>query len=80
MQISQAIYRDSRCSEGHAGTDAGVEHPLRKHRYNAGFNLDVHDATTRASFAVLSAYASAVKWMPRIVDFNFLPDMGSMTA
>ena len=80
MQISQAIHRDSRWSEGHAGADAGVEHPFRQHRYNAGFDLDVHDATTRASFAVLSAYASAVKWMPGIVDFNFLPNMGRMTA
>jgi hypothetical protein len=80
MQISQGIHRDPRCSEGHAGADAGVEHPVRQHRYDAGLDLNVHDATTRTSFAVVSSHASAVKWMPGIVDFNFLPDMGRMTA
>jgi hypothetical protein len=80
MQISQRIHGDSRCSEGHAAADTGVEHPIRQHRYDAGLDLDVHDATTRTSFAVVSSHAAAVKWMPRIVDFNFLPDMGRMTA
>jgi hypothetical protein len=80
MQISQGIHRDSRCSKDHANADARVEHPVRQHRYDAGLDLDVHDATTRTSFAVVSSYASAVKWMPGIVDFNFLPDMGRMTA
>ena len=50
MQISQGIHRDPRCSEVHAA-DAGVEHPVRKRRYDAGFDLDVHHATTRTSFA-----------------------------
>jgi len=80
MQISQGIHRDPRSSEGHAAADAGIEHPVRQRRYNAGLDLDVHHATSRASFAVVSAYASAVKWMPGIMDFNFLPDMGRMTA
>jgi transposase len=35
---------------------------------------------TRTSFAVVSSCASAVKRMPGIVNFNFLPDMGRMTA
>jgi hypothetical protein len=80
MQISQGIHRDPRCSEGHTGADAGVEHPVRQHRYDARLDLDVHHATTRTSFAIVSSNASAVKWMPGIVDFNFLPDMGRMTA
>jgi len=80
VQVSQAIHRESRCSEGHAGADAGVEHPVRQPRYDAELDLDVHDATTRTSFAVVCAYASTVKWMPPIVNFNFLPDMGRMTA
>ena len=80
MQISQGIHRDPRCSEGHAGADAGVQHPVRQHRYDAGFDLDVHDASTRTLFTVVSSRASAVKRMPGIVNFNFLPDMGRMTA
>ena len=80
MQISQGIHGDSRCSQDHAKADARVEHPVRQHRYDAGLNFDVHDATTRTSLGVVSSYASAVKWMPGIVNFNFLPDMGRMTA
>jgi len=80
MQISQGIHRDSWCSDGHARADAGVEHPVRQHRYDAGLDLDVHNATSRALLAVVSSCASAVKWMPEIVNFNFLPDMGRMTA
>lgn len=80
MQISRGIHRDSWCSDGHARADAGVEHPVRQHRYGAGLDLDVHNATTRTSFAVVSSCASAVKWMPAIVNFNSLPDMGRMTA
>jgi hypothetical protein len=80
MQISQGIHRDPRCSEGHASADAGIEHPVRQHRYDAGLDLDVYNATTHPSFAVVRSYASAVKGMPGIVDFNFLPDMGRMTA
>ena len=53
---------------------------VRQHRYDAELDLDVHDASTRTSFAVVNSYASAVKWMPGIVNFNFLPDMGRMTA
>jgi hypothetical protein len=55
MQISQGIHRDSRCSEGHGDADAGVEHPVRQRRYDAGLDLDVHDATTRTLFAVMSS-------------------------
>jgi hypothetical protein len=34
----------------------------------------------RASFDVLHPQSSTVKWVPTIVNFNFLPDMGRMDA
>ena len=40
----------------------------------------MYDAAIGALLAVLRAYTAAVKGMPAITDFNFLPDMGRMTA
>jgi hypothetical protein len=38
------------------------------------------DAATGALLAVVSTDASAVERMPAVVNFNFLLDMGRMTA
>jgi hypothetical protein len=80
MQIPQSIRRYSGCPQRHAGTNTGVEHPVRQYRYNTRLNLEVDHATASALFTALRADALAVKGMPEIVDFNFLPDMGRMTA
>jgi len=40
----------------------------------------VEDGSTSALLAVVSSDLLAVKWMPRIVNYNFSPDMGRMTA
>lgn len=44
MQIPQGIRRDERRAEDHTGADAGIEHPIRKYRYNARLNLHMDDA------------------------------------
>jgi hypothetical protein len=38
------------------------------------------DADAAALFAVEGSYTPAVKRMPRVVNFDILPDMGRMTA
>jgi hypothetical protein len=38
------------------------------------------DAAASALLAVMCSDTSSVKGMPAVVDFNFLPDMGRMTA
>ena len=80
MQIPQSIHRDSRRPEGHAGADAGVEHPVRQCCYDTRFDLNVEDAAAGALLAVLRSHTSAVERMPAVVNFNFPPDMGRMTA
>jgi hypothetical protein len=40
----------------------------------------MYDATVRTRLAVLHANASTMIGMPAVVNFNFLPDMGRMTA
>lgn len=80
MQIPQRIRRDERRPEDHAGADAGVEHPIRKYRYDARLNLDMDDTAAGALLAVMRSNSSAIERMPAVVNLNFLPDMGRMTA
>jgi hypothetical protein len=80
VQISQRTNRDLRRPESHAGADTSVEHPIRKYCYNTRFDLNVDATTVSALLTVLRTYMSAVKRMPAVVNFNFLPDMGRMTA
>jgi hypothetical protein len=80
MQVAQRIRRDPRRPERHYDADAGVEHPLRKCCNDARFNLNVDDASASALLAIVSSDTSTVERMPAIVNFNFPPDMGRMTA
>ena len=80
MQISQTVHADPRSSELHARANTCVEHPLWQYRYDAGFYLDMHHSPAGTLLAVVSSCAAAVKRMPTVVNFNFLLDMGRMTA
>jgi hypothetical protein len=40
----------------------------------------VDDRPVSTLLAVVSANALAVEWVPRVVNYNFSPDMGRMTA
>jgi hypothetical protein len=81
MQVVQAIRRDSWCPErSHCRANPSVEHPRRKCCYDARFNLNVEDGSAGPLLAVVSSDTLAVKRMPRIVNYNFPPDMGRMTA
>ena len=80
VQISQSLDRGSGSPQGHACTYAGIQHPEWQYGYNARFDLNMHDATVSTLLAVLHAYASTMKGMPAVMNFNFSPDMGRMTA
>ena len=80
VQVAQRRHGDPRFGEHHDGTRDGVEHPCRHHFDYArlGFNMD--DTAGTALLNIANLCAPAVQWMPAIVNFNFLPDMGRMTA
>ncbi len=81
MQVTQAICRDAwRPERSHCRANPGVEHPGRKCCYDARFNLNVEDGSASPLLAVVSSDTLAVKRMPRIVNYNFPPDMGRMAA
>jgi hypothetical protein len=76
----QRTQRNSWRPKRHAGADAGIEHPVRKYSYDTRFDLNMNNAAGSALLTVLGMYTSAVERMPAIVNFNFAPDMGRMTA
>ena len=80
MQVMQGTRRNAWRPERHCGAYAGVEHPLREYRYDARFDLNVDDASAGALLAIVGSNTPAVKRMPRIVNYNFSPDMGRMAA
>jgi len=80
VQVTQSIYRDTRRPEGHAGAYAGIQHPVRQRRYDTRLDLNMNDATRCALLAVMRVGTAAMEGMPAIVNLNFTPDMGRMTA
>jgi len=80
MQVNQCIRREARRPNLHYRANPCVEHPLREYCYDARFDLNVDDASACALLTVVSSDALTMKRMPRIVNYNFSPDMGRMTA
>jgi hypothetical protein len=80
MQVNQYICRDAWRPDLHRCANPGVEHPLGKYGYNARFDLNMDDTSTGALLTVVCSNTPPEKWMPRIVNYNFSPDMGRMTA
>jgi hypothetical protein len=78
MQFPESVRRDVRSAEGHSSTNTGVDHPVWQYRYGAGCHFDMENPAARTLFTVLHPQASAVKWVPTIVNIDFLLDMGRM--
>jgi hypothetical protein len=80
MQVNQCIRRDARRPDLHRRANPGVEHPLGKYSYYTGLDLNMDNASAGALLTVVGSNTPSEKRMPRIVNYNFSPDMGRMTA
>ena len=80
MQFIQRRYRDPRCAECHSGAGGGIEHPCRHHDDHAGRHFDVNDLAAGAPLNILASNPPPIEGVPPVTNFNFLPDMGRMTA
>jgi hypothetical protein len=80
MQIDKRRDRDARRPDLHAGARDRIEHPRGDYRDYAGCHLDVNDRTAGTLLDVLSAQSSTKKWVPAVVDDDFMPDMGRMSG
>jgi len=80
MQLNQRRYYDVRRAECHSGAGSGIEHPRGHDDDHAGRHLDVSDLTADSPLDILAPNSTPIERVPSVVDFNFLPDMGRMTA
>jgi hypothetical protein len=80
MQFNQRRYRHARRAERHSGAGGGIEHPCRHHDNHAGRHLDVNELAVGAPLDILMPNAPPIERVPSVTNFNFLPDMGRMTA
>jgi hypothetical protein len=80
MQLSQCRCGYARRAKRHSGAGGRIEHPRGHDDDHAGRRFDVNDLPASAPLRILAANAPPIKHMPAVIDFNFLPDMGRMTA
>jgi len=80
MQLSQRRYGYARRAKRHTGTDGRIEHPCGDDDDHARRRFDVNDIAAGAPLRVVASKPPPVKCMPAVTNFNFLPDMGRMTA
>jgi hypothetical protein len=80
MQLRQRRYGHMRRSQAHSGTGGGIEHPCRYDDDDAGSHLDVNDFAAGPPLDILMSKAASIQRMPAVMDLNFSPDMGRMTA
>jgi|SRR5690242_6222303 hypothetical protein len=80
MQFSQGRDRYPRHPQLHSGTCRGIEHPCRYDQDVAGSHLDVNDVPAGAPLDILSSNPAPIQRVPAVMNLNFLPDMGRMTA
>jgi hypothetical protein len=80
MQLNQRRWRHARYPERHPGAHGRIQHPCRHDDDHAGRHLEVNDLTADAPLNRLPAKTAPVECVPAITDFDFLPDMGRMTA
>jgi hypothetical protein len=80
MQCAEGRQRDARRTDLQAGAIDGVKLPSRQDRHSARRQLHVHDITGHPPLALNTTHALPIQRMPPIMDYDFLPDMGRMTA
>ena len=80
MQIAQRRYRHARHPEIHPGAGGGIQHPCRHDDDHAGRDLDVNEFTAGPPLGILAPNTAPIERVPAVTNFDFLPDMGRMTA
>jgi hypothetical protein len=80
MQIDQRRHTNARCADLHPGADHRIEHPRRDDDYDAGRGLNVSNWTRDALLGAAQLDVMPVQGVPTVVDLDFLPDVGRMTA
>ena len=79
VQLGQCVHRGLRGAQFHVSAGHGIEHPGGNHDHDAWSRLKVDYLAVGTLLAVFAPDATSIQRMPAIENFNFLPDMGTMT-
>jgi hypothetical protein len=80
MQLSQRRYGHAGRAKSHSGAGGRIEHPRGHDDDHAGRRFDVNDLAASTPLRIVAANAPPIECVPAVTNFNFLPDMGRMTA
>ena len=80
VQVDERGDRDLGHADLKAGAEDAIELPGRKHRDDAGHQLDMHELARFAPLTLDAPRSVPEQWMPAIVHDDILPDMGTMAA
>lgn len=78
VQLPQGAYGNARFAKFHACAESGISHPGRQRRDYTWSNFNMKYITIAAATLLVQSQTTTVVWMPSIVDFDLLPDMGRM--
>ena len=79
-QFYQRSHVNARRTDCHLCARDGIEHPVGHEQKNAVWILDLYELTVRSSRYVMNNNLASKTRMPRIMDFQFLSDMGRMNG
>ena len=80
MEFRQRLDGRLRRTQAQAGARRSIQHPAGNCDNDTRCRLDMNDLTRCSALAVLTAHPAPIQRVPAIEDFNFLPEMGRMTA
>lgn len=78
MQVPQGAYGNARFAKFHACAESGISHPGRQRRDYAWSNFNMQYITLTTASLLVQSQTTTIVWMPSIMDFDLLPDMGRM--
>lgn len=76
VQFGKGLHRCTWWTQGQGRADTSVQHPASDSDDDSFTDLYMQELTRGAALAIHSAQSATVQRMPKVEDFNFLPDMG----
>ena len=80
VQFAKHRNCDARLAQRHGRIHDAIQHPCCHDPHYPSAGLNVHRATSASFLDVSYLEVTPIQGMPTIMDFNFLPDTGRMSA
>jgi hypothetical protein len=80
MQFAQRCYGNPRVTEFHPRAHDRIKHPARYYPDYTSTRFNMDHAVATSLFNVSNLDSPPIQWVPTIMDFHVLPDMGRMNG